>query len=353
MNPKPQYSLRTLVLLVPVWTLLWVAVHAVILHRFDLDWGHSVADAFLFNLVIGLGAMSGVLFNKFYRQGSFHLVYMVLFSALASAACGSVFNVVACELFASHPAYMQLLLKSDVIRWMLAFLIILFVMVLNWMWTGLREEQIKSNRQSEAGQLVKEAELVMLRQQLQPHFLFNSLNSINALIGAEPALARKMIQQLSDFLRGTLKKDEQQFVELREEWEHLKLYLEIEKVRFGDRLNIELSLPDEVATYKLPTLILQPLVENAIKFGLYGTTSDITITIKAEIQGAMLMVEIINPYEEDSQASVRGTGFGLNSVQRRLYLLFSRNDLLNTRKNDKLFVTELKIPTLKQPLGAA
>src|SRR5690606_27683378 len=111
-------------------------------------------------------------------------------------------------------------------------------------------------------------ELYNLRQQLQPHFLFNSLNSIIALIGNQPDRAKEMVFQLSDFLRGTLRKDDQQLIPLAEEVDHLKLYLEIEKVRFGHRLEVKIEIPKEAMEKKLPAMIVQPLLENAIKYGL-------------------------------------------------------------------------------------
>src|SRR5258708_40173562 len=102
--------------------------------------------------------------------------------------------------------------------------------------------------------------------------LFNSINSISAITGSKPEQARKMIQQLSDFLRGNLKKEEQQWVPLSEELQYLELYLDIEKVRFGHRLSTEISCEEGCLGLKLPPMLLQPIVENAIKFGLYDTT---------------------------------------------------------------------------------
>jgi len=179
---------------------------------------------------------------------------------------------------------------------------------------------------------------------LQPHFLFNSLNSISALAGSRPEEARRMIQQLSDFLRGTLKKDEQQLVPLEEEFRHLQLYLEIEKVRFGHRLNTEMSNDPEAAVLKLPSLLLQPIVENAVKFGLYDTIGNITISIRAAKENSYLMIDVKNPFDTVTAKPRKGTGFGLTSVQRRLYLLYGRNDLLETRSQDNIFTTTLKIP---------
>jgi LytS/YehU family sensor histidine kinase len=212
------------------------------------------------------------------------------------------------------------------------------------LWYTVQDQQEIEKRKTEADKLAKEAELFKLRQQLQPHFLFNSLNSINALIGTRPQQARTMIQQLSDFLRGTLKKEDNQWVSLDEELHQLNLYLEIEKVRFGHRLSTIIRNEADCAQMKLPALLLQPVLENAIKFGLYDTTEDITITLEAKKEDGMLVVHVSNPFDPETSSPKKGTGFGLASVQRRLYLLFARNDLLKTEAHEKTFVTVIKIP---------
>jgi two-component system LytT family sensor kinase len=195
-----------------------------------------------------------------------------------------------------------------------------------------------------ASKFLKEAELFKLRQQLQPHFLFNSLNSINALIGIKPEEARKMVQQLSDFLRGTMRKEENQLISFAEELDYLKLYLEIEKVRFGYRLKTEMDVAEETLTWKIPSLLLQPLMENAIKFGLYGTTGEVVIGLRARTADRHLVIAVTNPYDPDTQMPA-GTGFGLDSVKRRLYLLFARNDLVEINKEKNFFVVVIRIPT--------
>lgn len=193
--------------------------------------------------------------------------------------------------------------------------------------------------------MAKDAELFKLRQQLQPHFLFNSLNSISALTGSKPEKARHMIQQLSDFLRGTLKKDEQVWTTLEEELEYLELYLDIEKVRFGYRLQTKITHADEVLQMKLPSMLLQPVVENAIKFGLYDTIGEVVISINAKDVNGLLEVTVKNPYDEETLQPA-GTGFGLTSIQRRLYLLFARHDLLKTTRENNLFITTINIPQI-------
>lgn len=229
-------------------------------------------------------------------------------------------------------------------RFVINFLIITCVMTINVFW-NIQEELISNKkRKEESESMVRDAELYNLRQQLQPHFLFNSLNSIIALIGSKPAEARNMVFQLSDFLRGTMRKDEKQFTTVEEEIKHLSLYLDIEKVRFGHRLQTEFIFQEGVLNAKIPVMILQPLVENAIKFGLYNITEQVKITVELALKNNLLNVKISNPFDEAQPISKKGTGFGLTSIQRRMFLLFSRTDLLQTEIEGNTFISTLRIP---------
>jgi LytS/YehU family sensor histidine kinase len=153
-----------------------------------------------------------------------------------------------------------------------------------------------------------------------------------------------MTFQLSDFLRGTLRKDDTQLISLSDEIKHLELYLEIEKVRFGHRLNTIFQYDDEVLSSKVPAMIVQPLMENAIKHGLYNVTGDVLIETIIKLENQLLTISISNPFDEDQFYNSKGTGFGLTSIQRRLFLLYSRTDLLQIRKHDQQFTATIKIP---------
>jgi len=198
-------------------------------------------------------------------------------------------------------------------------------------------------REMNATEILREAELNKLQQQLQPHFLFNSLNSINALIIISPDEAREMIQKLSDFLRTTLKRADEQWVEFKHELDYLQLYLDIEKIRFGHRLEIKTIVDPNTLEQKIPTLLLQPIIENAIKFGLYGTTQNVIIEFNAKVESNMMVMTIRNPFDNEMLPQ-KGTGFGLTGIKRRLYLLYARNDLLETNANENVFTTILKTP---------
>jgi len=157
--------------------------------------------------------------------------------------------------------YAHFFALSVPVRLGISYLVIGSMILLCVLWYTLSEQHENERRKTEAERLAKEAELYNLRQQLQPHFLFNSLNSINALIGFNPEQARSMIQQLSDFLRSTLKKDNTQFVSLDDELKHLQLYLGIEMVRFGHRLKTTILCNETCRDMKLPSMLLQPIVE--------------------------------------------------------------------------------------------
>ncbi len=200
----------------------------------------------------------------------------------------------------------------------------------------------KLQLQSDASVLLRDAELFKLRQQLQPHFLYNSLNSIAALMHTQPEKAQEMISLLSDFLRNSVKREANDSISLKEELSYLRNYLAIESIRFGDRLSIHYEGNME-AEAELPPLLLQPLLENAIKYGLYGTIGNVEIRIGIHLKDNYLHINIRNPFDEDAAAH-KGTGFGLEGIRRRLYLLYGRADLLESTKEQNLFITQLKIP---------
>ncbi len=201
---------------------------------------------------------------------------------------------------------------------------------------------------SDASTLHREAELFKLRQQLQPHFLYNSLNSINALVLLAPEQAQEMIGKLSEFLRSSVKKETEESIFLKEELEYIESYLSIEMIRFGERLEVVYEKEFEEVNATIPSFLLQPVLENAIKFGLYGSLKKVVITISISMYANMLNVRIANPFDPDNKP-LKGTGFGLEGISRRLYLLFGRNDLLTTSKTENQFITSIKIPQKNAP----
>jgi len=342
-NSRLPYSLSKLLGVYITWWLFWATVQTFVLHRLQLTWQLSIIDALVSNTLLALAGCSAMLMYQFYQPGRSNRMYRFIFAIAIAVLFCTALNWILSLIFSENKEYLFFLEKSLPVRFIFSLLIISFITLLNWLWSSLIEQKEYEKRKAESEQLMKEAELIKLRQQLQPHFLFNSLNSISALVMNKPEEARKMTQQLSDFLRGTLKKEDQ-LVKLAEELEHLKLYLDIEKVRFGHRLKVEFNTSEESLNANLPALILQPIVENAIKFGLYDITGEVTISIYALIHAPYLHIEIKNPFDPETKRARKGIGFGLSSIQRRLYLLYARQDLLLTEKKENIFITTLKIP---------
>jgi LytS/YehU family sensor histidine kinase len=161
-----------------------------------------------------------------------------------------------------------------------------------------------------------------------------------------PEEAQKMVQLLSEFMRGSIQQHQSELVDLQEEIRHLQLYTNIEKVRFGDRLNVKYEIDDNLMATKLPFLILQPIIENAIKYGLYGNTDEVTISISVKMEENILEVAVSNPFDSITQETNKGTGFGIRSIQRKLLLIYQRSNLLKTQTKNSIFTVTLQIPQL-------
>jgi sensor histidine kinase YesM len=196
-----------------------------------------------------------------------------------------------------------------------------------------------------------EAQNLALRMQLQPHFLFNTLNSISALVHTNPDGADEMISRLGDFLRKTLDAPHEQLVTLRRELAFIQDYLAIEQIRFQDRLRVETQIPAKLMDLRLPSFILQPLVENALKHGLADRPQGVTLRLHARVESDNLVVEI----QDDGEGFVPGQeGVGLANVRSRLGLLYKGRhqfDILGAAGHGTLVV--LRLPLDATVLGEA
>jgi two-component system LytT family sensor kinase len=328
------------------WWIVWAFLQVWLIMNYGYSLNLSMLDSVTTNglLLAACWIISNIL--RFYLPYSdrywYILIISIIFSLVVNALSKFILNLILVDSANTH--YLIFLNNSYWIRLGLAFLLIGCMAVICVLWYTQEEEQENRQRKNDAEKLSRDAELYKLRQQLQPHFLFNSLNSISALIGSNPAQARNMIHQLSDFLRTTLRKEEEQWVKMEEELQSLELYLEIEKVRFGHRLSTSIVKDEKSLQMMIPPMLLQPVVENAIKFGLYDTTDAVTINISVLTENDSLQVIVQNPFDPETASPRHGTGFGLNSVKRRLYLLFARTDLVETLAKDQVFTTTINIP---------
>lgn len=343
--PNSPFSInRFRILFAGSWLVIILADLFFLHNSYGLSWKAAAIDSLISNDLLILLSLLMMNTLRFYLPRGSSYINIIIWGVALLIGWNFLRRWLLGLIFHQDPVYMNFLEDSLLIRGIIGFLLLGCVSLITILWLIFEEQKSSERRKQDAEKLAREAELFKLRQQLQPHFLFNSLNSINALIGSRPDEARRMVQQLSDFLRGTIRKEDKQWVTLREELQYLQLYLDIEKVRFGNRLATAITVEEKANDLKLPALLLQPVMENAIKFGLYDTTGETVIRLDAQVQDNILRIRIENPYDPETAAPKTGTGFGLQSVQRRLDILFARQDLLQTTTRDHTFITEIKIP---------
>ncbi len=233
---------------------------------------------------------------------------------------------------------------SGVYLGVLVYALIVFAIQAFLFYQNFRAEEEKKLRVT--AQLAK-AELHALKMQLQPHFLFNTLHSISSLVLEDPPKANGMIARLGDFLRLTLEHSERQTVTLKEEIEFARCYLEIEQVRFSDRLKIDFNVDPASLTAQVPHLILQPIVENAVQHAIAPHAANGFIKINAKRFGDAIRIEVadsgagINPDDDSND----GRGVGLTNVRSRLKQLYgSHHKFELTNKSAGGLIVVLEIP---------
>ena len=303
----------------------------------------ALVDAFFFTLFFLGGVLLLDRVFRHYTPNRKNGFLLVIFPLLLSGGLVWGHSQLLDWWFAEESDYLELLESSFLYRWVFLGVVIQLLAVLAVVISKLAGQEELSRREGQLIQLSKDAELAQLRQQLQPHFLFNSLNSIHALVLASPQRAREMVLLLSDFLRGTLRSEGQSRISLSDELKYLGMYFDIERVRFGHRLLVEMEVAPEVESLKIPPLLVQPLVENAIKYGLYGTLGEVKIRISCQKEENYLLITVQNPFDPQDSGP-EGIGFGLSSIERRLFLIFGRTDLLLKSEENNLFQVQLKLP---------
>ncbi len=216
---------------------------------------------------------------------------------------------------------------------------VVFFYAVNY-YQGFRE---KVQNEVKLKSLVKEAELHALKSQINPHFLFNSLNSISSLTMTNPSQAQEMVINLSQLMRYSLKHNQQETVSFQQEIENNKLYLNIEKVRFGSKLNPVFAIEKNCLNARIPNMILQPLYENAIKYGVYEATETIDIITHCRCSNDALIVSISNTFDSEARSN-KGEGIGLRNIRERLEIIYGNPHFLQINSNKNEFTVTLTIP---------
>jgi len=335
------------------WILLAGIQFIILVFQYHFPLEIALADALVFNLLFGLIGLP-MWFIVRYTAPSSKNLFNIVFNHLTSLVLllviwfGLAYSILSL-LFHDETVYNDFLTVSVPMRVISGVLLYLLLGLTFYLLIYNYNLQEKLKMEARLNTLLKESELNMLKSQINPHFLFNSLNSISSLTVTNPEKAREMVIKLSDFLRYSVSSGAGSLTSLAEELENIKRYLEIEKIRFGDKLVYELNVNPQCVEQKIPVMILQPLYENAIKHGVYESTDQVLIETECNVSSGCSEIRIINDFDPDAIPRV-GAGVGLNNIRERLRLTYYRDDLLKTRKEGNRFYVELRIPdeTLNQ-----
>lgn len=337
-----------LYLLAFVISLLWSGLQLLFLNERFSGVEGMLSDTLSLGLPILLMQSLSVLVMQFARPARKRISLLFAWAAGGSALILLLYRNLRPALPFPEVRIMEIQSNAEV--FIAAALLALQSMFLLWCWIHFNQKEAEEQvqRKKETEQLARQAELSGLRLQLQPHFLFNSLNAVYGLMQSNSEKAGEMLLLLSDFFRSVVNRSEKELIAFQEEWHSLNLYLQIEQIRFADRLQLRINTAPSIELMKIPALILQPLAENAIKYGLYGKTGKVEIGITIHLEGTYMQIEMDNPMPDTTHALPEGTGFGQHAIRRRLLLHYGRSDLFETRiENDRYFVI-LRIP---QPLN--
>lgn len=221
----------------------------------------------------------------------------------------------------------------------------LYFGIKNWIYLNIEMEKVEK-----ANYLAQQAQLQMLRYQINPHFLFNSLNSVSALIEEDKKKSKIMLHEISSFLRASLENRNLSMIPLKEELNTIQLYLSIEKKRFEEKIKIVYNIENQTLEFPVLSFILHPIVENAIKYGLKTSSLPLQINIQSVLNNKNLIITITNSgkwIEPNNNNNISSTGIGLENVKQRIYNSFPLGSELSISHNENEVTVRIFIKTSK------
>ncbi len=339
-------SFRNIIIYILSGTFLSIVYFTLLIFSLKISAEIAAYDLIFIFLLFGFGIIlwypiSYLTFegNELSRVIVSHTISGVIASAIWLAA--GYFIIINIIPFGSQ--YLQFFKETMVWRYLIGlmfyFLVTSFYYIIKY-YTNLQE---RITKEAELKNSITEAELKSLKFQINPHFIFNSLNSMSALTTIDPVKAKVMILKLADFLRFTLANSEKQTNLLRDELKNIKLYLDIEKIRFDDKFEYVEEINDNCLDVQIPNMILQPLFENVIKHAVYESFNKINLKMKCSKENSFLRITLENNYEPGS-GSQKGSGIGLQNIKKRLELIYHYSNLLEVKNESNLFTVILLIP---------
>ena len=349
MNGNPIFgNYRSRILYAGVWALVTAVQTVVAFLSADVLFEYLLADSWTFNILFAgciVPLWYPVRFNRWERKTwRFNLAaHFSLASILITGWLLLGYGI--CWLIGSdNDAYLRFLGMS---LWWKALEGVLFYVVavlVYYLYLYLEQLNEKADNEIRLNRLLKDGELNLLKSQINPHFLFNSMNSVNSLIIRSPEQAQEMLVALSDYLRYAVLATNRVHSCIADEMENIARYLSIEKLRFGDKLVYEPEIDPGCLTAEIPAMLLQPLFENAIKHGVYESLETVRIVVKITKDGQYLNIVLSNDFDGEGVSRKKGSGTGLKNIRERLRIQYGASAALQAKAENGVFAVTLKIP---------
>jgi len=340
-----------IILFLAGWVIFAILQSIILYVYYSLSLEYAIADGIVFNLVYGIlsiGIWFWVRYTDFEKQKVINIVLNHIASATISILIWiTISNFILRNIFPTDNIFLEFLSSAIPLRIAIGVVLYILTSLIYYLIIYIQNFREQMLREAEIKNLVRDAELNWLKHQINPHFLFNSLNSISSLTMSNPDKAQEMVIRLSDLLRYSLKQSSDSFVTISDEISNCIKYLEIEKVRFGKRLNYTIDAPDNVMAFQVPAMILQPLFENAIKHGIAPSPEPGEVKVLLESNPNYLKIILSNTML-GGENTPKGMGVGLSNIARRLSLLYAQNDLIQAKSNNNYFTVEVIIPKLNR-----
>ena len=336
-----------------LYILAWVVLISIqtlaFFQLFDVSWLYALVDSLIFGCIyflIGIGTWYFIRYKGFEKNKMLSLIVEHLASAFILVSLW-VFGgtYILSLMFSASVDYVNLLWGSIGWRYGNGFLFYIILVFVYYLYANYMQHQERKENEMKLRSTLQNTEIDLLRSKLNPHFLFNSLNSLNFLIQTDTEKASKMLVQLADFLRFSIEKDKQKEVDLKDELANLERYMAIEQVRFGDRLKFFKNIEEDTLNMKLPAMLLQPLLENAIKYGLGSKLDNVEVKVLGKVKNDDLVLEIENIF--DQSVNVRkGSGQGIENVRKRLEMIYNKTAGFQISKTGNSFNVSIVIPQI-------
>ena len=332
-----------------IWSLISITQTVFIFVSTNLHLGYAFIDSSVFYTLFScffIVLWYPIYFNQWDRKRWYYslAIHCVLAGLMLLVVIGIGYTLL--NLLVDDYYYLYYLKIS--VSWKILEGIFLYVLIVLIYYLYINAEHLheKADNEIRLNKLIKDTELNLLKSQINPHFLFNSLNSVNALIIKAPEQAGEMLVALSDYLRYTVLSIQSEVSEMKKEMENIERYLAIEKLRFGNRLEYTFDVSPECMSSRIPSMLLQPLFENAIKHGVYESMQTIRVSAKARLDHEYLYIEVSNDFDAENTIQRKGSGTGLKNIKDRLYLTYGTSASLQIKAENGKFIAALRIPGL-------